>query len=262
MTLIYALLAALAIMLVSLIGKITTLRSIGPWVERNLNYLVSFSAGVFVIIALDLGRESLELSSSPVTALAAIFGGLLLMHIISHMFPEMHHHHETGDPEDQHAHVSGKRILISDALHNIGDGFLLVPAFFVSPILGAITAFAIFIHELAQEISEFFVLRQAGYSVRKALTLNFAVSSTILIGVLGGYFLSQSEQLLGGLLGIAAGAFIYVVSRDLIPNSIEASRTERRVSPFILAALLGMIFFTGITSLVSHEHEETAHYVH
>lgn len=252
----YILGASLIIMLASLVGKLTTIRTIGPLIEQNLTYLVSFSAGVFTVITLSLGLEAFEASGSALITIVFIIAGFIMLYIISLILPESHHHHETDNPSDVHL-VSGKRILLSDALHNAGDGFLLAPAFLVSVELGVATTLAILIHELAQEISEFFVLRQAGYSVTDALKLNFAVSSSILIGALGGYLMAQSHILVGPLLGIAAGAFLYVVSRDLIPNSVEASKKGSGIFPHTVAWILGVTFFAALTlSLGNHAHED------
>lgn len=256
----YILGASLIIMLASLVGKLTTVRVVGPLIERNLSYLVSFSAGVFTVITVSLGLEAFEESSSPLIAVSFIVGGFILLYIISLLLPESHHHHETSNPEDTHLHVSGKRILLSDALHNAGDGFLLAPAFFVSIELGIATTLAILIHELAQEVSEFFVLRQAGYSTRTALALNFIVSSSVLIGAVGGFLLAQSSAVVvGPLLGFAAGAFLYVVSRDLIPHSVAISRREQKMFPHALAWLVGVLFFAGISVSMGHSHTEDGH---
>ncbi len=84
-----------------------------------------------------------------------------------------------------------------------------------------------FVHELVQEVSEFFVLKQAGYSTKKALLTNFAVSSTILIGSIGGTFLLDTfSELELPLMGIAAGAFLVVVFQDLIPHSVRKAKAK------------------------------------
>ena len=67
---------------------------------------------------------------------------------------------------------------MGDAIHNVHDGIILVPAFLVSPVVGFGTALAILFHETVQEIAEFFILLGAGYSIKKALLLNLIVSTT------------------------------------------------------------------------------------
>ena len=108
--------------------------------------------------------------------------GVLVLEIIERFHLASHHHHDTKH-DHEHTGINARKLLFTDAIHNVADGVLLVPAFAVDVRLGIATAVAIFLHEAVQEVSEFFVLKEAGYSTKKALTLNFLVSSTILIGV-------------------------------------------------------------------------------
>jgi zinc and cadmium transporter len=121
------------------------------------------------------------------------------------------------------------------------DGVVLVTAFAASSTLGLAAAISILIHEVLQEISEFFVLRQAGYSVRKALSINLAVSSTVLIGVVLGYFALVSKELEIILLAISAGFFLHVVIHDLLPKPDRhnnATQFFKHLALFVLGALL------------------------
>lgn len=237
------LLYASLIILASLVGVFSVWRRAGQVVENNLSLLVSFSAGVFMVIAYQLGVEVIEHSSTLGAGLVWIIIGALTLWLLFKFLPSSHHHHDTLLETHPHSRLDARRIMTSDALHNVGDGILLAASFAVSSSFGALTALSIFIHELVQEMSEFFVMRQAGYSTKHALVLNFAISSTILIGALGGFFLLESFEMLEvPLLGLAAGAFLVVVVQDLIPHSVRASRHEnlyfRHLSWFFVGAIL------------------------
>lgn len=252
----WALLSGLAIMLVSLIGVLTTWKSLGAWTERNLRYLVSFSAGTFFIIALSLSQEAFEFSKSGLLASLMLVLGAAIIFTLGRFMPESHHHHEVSDATDIHDRMSAHRILWGDALHNAGDGLLLAPAFIVDIRLGIATTFGILIHEAIQEISEFFVLRQGGYSVRQALIRNFLVSGTVLIGIVAGFMLSSIEVVIGPLLGIAAGAFFFIVLSDLIPRSVAASQNSREYLTHAMAGLLGALLMIGVSFVSGYEHAE------
>lgn len=246
-------LASLVIMSASLIGVVFVWLRLGAIIERNLAFLVSFSAGVFLVITYKLGVESIEHSSSLGSGLASILAGVILVLLMFKFLPSFHHHHEEGVEPHTHSRVDARRILFSDALHNIGDGVLLASAFAVSSFLGLVTMINIFIHELVQEVSEFFVLRQAGYSTRRALVLNFSVSGTILLGALGGFFfLEQFENLEAILLGIASGSFLVVVFHDLIPHSVRNSRYEQVYIKHAVWFGIGVVIMTLINTLVGH----------
>ena len=242
------LLYSVLIMLASLVGVFSVWRRAGRAIERNLNLLVSFSAGVFIVIAYQLGIEVVEHSDSLGSGLVWIVIGLLAVWLLFKFLPSSHHHHDEASETHPHSRLDARRIMASDALHNLGDGILLATSFAVSSSLGMLTALSIFVHELVQEISEFFVLRQAGYSTKSALILNFAISATVLLGALGGFFLLESfETLEVPLLGLASGAFLVVVFHDLIPHSVRSSKRENLYWRHLLWFLIGAVLMFAVS---------------
>lgn len=254
------LIASLALMLASLVGVISIWKGAGTWMEKNLNILISFSAGVFIVVALSLTLESFEHTSVSIWILS-ILGGIALLYVVSKFLPELHHHH-MHDEEEGHDHtINPRRILTSDAIHNIADGLVLGAAFAASTPLGIAAAIGIFIHEIVQELSEFFVLKEGGYSTKRALSLNFLVSATLLVGALPAFFLLKEVQAIEGfILGIAAGAFFYTISRDLIPYTIRTSQAQKSHVPYITAACAGIVLMLGINIFLGHgeisEHDD------
>ena len=247
------LLYSVLIMLASLVGVFSVWRRAGRAIERNLNLLVSFSAGVFIIIAYQLGQEALEHSGTLSFGLVWIVIGLLAVWLLFKFLPSSHHHHDEAAETHPHSRLDARRIMTSDALHNLGDGILLATSFAVSSSLGMLTALSIFVHELVQEISEFFVLRQAGYSTKSALVLNFVISTTVLFGALGGFFLLESFKTLEvPLLGLASGAFLVVVFHDLIPHSVRSSKHGSLYWRHLLWFLIGMVLMFVISTFTSH----------
>ncbi|MDP2642100.1 MAG: ZIP family metal transporter [bacterium] len=241
------------IMGASLIGVVSVWQGAGKIIERNLNLLVSFSAGVFLVIAYQLGAEAVEHSSTVGSGLVWVVTGALSIWLLFKVLPSFHHHHESALEEHPHSRLDARRIMVGDGLHNVGDGILLAASFAVGTPFGAITALSIFVHELVQEMSEFFVLRQAGYSVRQALVLNFTISGTILLGALGGSFLLDGfETVEAPLLGLASGAFLTVVLHDLIPHSVRASRQKNLYLRHFVWFLLGIVLMFVVNMLVGH----------
>lgn len=247
---------SLLVMLASLSGVFFLWRGMGNFLERHLSLLVSFSAGVFFVIAYELSEETLLHARTPWEGLLWVFLGATLLWLIFKFLPTFHHHHGEADKDCHYRGLDARRILWADALHNIGDGILLATSLMISPLFGFFTALSIFVHEFVQEVSEFFVLRQSGYSSVKALGLNFLVSGTILIGALGSFFLLQAFEILEvPLFGLAAGSFIVVVLQDLIPHSVRHSHNEKMYVRHILWFLIGLLLMMGVNSLVSHSHE-------
>ena len=255
--------ASLVVMLASLIGVATVWRRFGGIIERNLGVLVSFSAGVFLLIAYTLAAEVFEHAGSALVGTLWIATGVALALLLFRGMPGFHHHHDTGSETHTHSPIDARRILASDAVHNLGDGVLLAAAFAVSLEVGAITTASVFLHELVQEVSEFFVLRQAGYGVRRALTLNLLVSGTILVGAIGGFFLlAQFEMLEMPIVAVAAGMLLVVVMHDLIPHSIRSGRREAQYSRHLAWFVFGALLMWSISTFVGHEVEAAAHNTH
>jgi len=241
------------IMLTSLVGVVSVWYKVGQVIERNLSLLVSFSAGVFIVIAYQLWVEVVEHSDTLSSGLVWIAIGALAIWLLFKLLPSSHHHHDETLETQAHSKLDARRIMASDALHNLSDGILLAASFKVSASLGVLAALSIFIHELMQEMSEFFVLRQAGYTLKQALILNFAISTTILLGALGGFFLLGSfERLEVPLLGLASGAFLVVVFHDLIPHSVRASRLRNLYWRHLLWFLIGMVLMFAVSTLTAH----------
>lgn len=249
------LIAAGVVMLTSLVGIIFVQKIATRFLEDKLSFLVSFSAGVFLITAGALALEVFDLASSLWLGALLVSVGYCLAWVLQMLMPEIHHHHEPSSCA--HSHGRARNLLIGDGIHNVADGVVLVTAFSVSPTLGLAVTTSVLIHEALQEVSEFFVLKQAGYSTKKALLLNFAVSSTILIGVMLGYFALASHGLEIFLLAISSGFFLHVVIHDLLPKKSQHESVSEFAKHIILVVLGALLMGYIANSLSeSHAHEQ------
>ena len=68
-------------------------------------------------------------------------------------------------------------MLVGDSIHNFCDGIIIAAAFLADHHLGWVTAMAIVAHEIPQEVGDYIVLLNAGFSRKKALFFN-AVSKS------------------------------------------------------------------------------------
>lgn len=252
----YALLASLVVMLVSLSGVLFSAEILRSWMRRNLPYLATFAGGVFLLVVYHLLSETLHESSSFALAAGSILIGAAIMTALHHLLPD-HHHHES-EHDHPHTRIDGRRLLVSDGFHNIGDGVLLVATFAISVPVGISAAIGIILHELVQEISEFFVLKGSGYTTGEALFFNFLSSSTILIGVALAVFLASAEHIAILFAGIAAGGFLTIIIQDLLPNTIEVVKKQGGGWKHIGAAALGIVLMLGVQILFPHEEEHDA----
>lgn len=256
MTLLSIIIACFLIMSISLVGVMFTGARLDSWIKNRMNYLVSFAAGVFIIVSIDLIFEAFEFAENKITVFVSIIFGFLVFHLFENLYPETHCHHGDNVCKVERSKAGSRKILYGDALHNMADGILLASVFVADVRLGFIAGFGILVHEFVQELSEFFVLKKSGYTTRRALELNFLSSSTILIGAVGGFYLSSFEYLVGPLVGLSAGAFIYILLVDLIPDSIKHSHKEKKYLEYLILVILGILLIVGIKTATTYQMEK------
>lgn len=246
----YTLAAGLLVMVASLSGGIFASNRLSSWTSRNLKYLISFSTGVVLVTTWHLMEESFGLAASPLTAIVYMVAGALIVLIVSNLIPEYHHHH-IEDECCSHSKKGGAvRILIGDSLHNIGDGILLATAFAVDVRVGIIATLGVLVHEVLQEIAEFFVLRDAGYTTGQALGRNLISASSVFVGIAIAALLQTYQSIEPLLLGFSAGIFAFVTVQDLIPTVISHSRSDMRYARYVFLVVAGALVMFTITELI------------
>jgi len=254
MLLIYITIATLLEMLVALVGILFVFISTEK-LKKYLPSFISFSVGTFLgVIFLNILPEAISKSSVNI-ALAYTLVGFLFFFILSRFLHWYHHHHEEEDKEAYH-HISGAHmrikskkatgylVLAGDSVHNAIDGVIIAMAFIADFNVGVVTTIAVLFHEFPQEVADFFILLNSGFSKMKALILNFAVSSTTLIAAVLTYFLAVNvDNVIGPALAIVAGNFLYIAAADLIPELHERHQagtgsTLRQFSLIVLGILI------------------------
>jgi zinc and cadmium transporter len=223
--------------------------------------MVSLSAGLLLGTAvLHLMPEAFE-SQADLHALSwTLLAGLVGFFLLEKFAILRHSHHHEGDGHGHHhghdhdeAGPGGLLILVGDSIHNLADGFLIAAAFIVDTGLGWLTAAAIAAHEIPQEIGDFIVLLNAGYTRRRALAYN-ALSglSSVLGGVVGWWSLQTSTDALPYVLVLAASSFVYIALADLVPDmQRQKRRGESALQVLLLFAGIGLV--AALTS-VAHSH--------
>jgi zinc and cadmium transporter len=141
-------------------------------------------------------------------------------------------------------------ILIGDGMHNFTDGILIAAAFLANPQLGIVTGVAIVAHEIPQEIGDFIVLLNAGFSRARAYVFNLLCSMLAVAGGLLGYYtLDRASDWIPYVLVFASSGFIYIAVSDLMPQ-MQRRATVRESVPQLLLIGLGVV----IVLLLTHGH--------
>lgn len=230
---------------------------------RLVPALVSYAVGALLgAVFLDILPHLFEQTVDHAGTAALILFGILGFFILEKLLLWRHHH---GDAQEAtagaHGHDgandsgrSGWMIVVGDSFHNFTDGVIIASAFLADVKLGLVASAAIVAHEVPQEVGDFLVLLNSGFSKAKALALNALASLASVIGALLGYFtLSSAQQWVPRILAISAAGMLYVAVADLIPGLQRRSRPAESVMQVVFIAL-GILTLWGVGAVLGHGH--------
>ena len=203
--------------------------------------LISYAIGTLLGAAF-LGMIPHALEHTQVsTILATVLSGIILFFLLEKLVIWRHCHAEECEVHG----IAGPLILFGDAFHNFVDGVVITATFLTSIPLGVATALAVITHEIPQEIGDFGILLDSGYSKQKAFFYNLLSSAATLPGAIIAYFYHKTiEAAIPYILAISAASFIYIATADLIPSLHRKSGLKVNLRQFILLlAGIGTIMF-------------------
>ena len=231
----YILLATFIVSLISFVGVIC-LALKENILNKILLVLIGLSAGALMGGAfLHLLPEAVE-KSTGLDVYLFVLTGFILFFLIEKVLHWRHCHKGECD-----VHTFQYMNLVGDSIHNFIDGMIMAASFVVSVPLGITTTIAISTHEIPQEIGDFGVLLYGGFSKRRAITLNFIVALTAVLGGIVGYFVSNLiENIVLFILPFAAGGFIYIAATDLVPE-IRKELDMRKYMATLLVFICGIL---------------------
>jgi ZIP family zinc transporter len=214
--------------------------------ERILDVMLGFAAGVMLAAtAFSLLIPAIELGGIWIAVLGTVIGGLFL-HLVDRFTPHLHF---ISGPEGPSSNL--RRIwllIIAITIHNFPEG-LAVGVSFGSGDMGAGTALAtgIGLQNTPEGLAVALPLVREKYHRRKALwyaTLTGLVEP--LGGLLGVAIVSLARPLLPLGLAFAAGATLFVVCDEMIPESHrkghERDATFGLMAGFVIMMVLDTIF--------------------
>ncbi len=214
------------ILAISIIAGLSTIvgvyivRTFKEWTKRNTTPIIAVAAGIiFGTAFLELVPESVELAGTiwPYWLLA----GFVLFFILE-QFMVMH---ACSDKDDPCSHSPSRTAVLGIGLHSLVDGMLIGLGFEVSTAVGVIATIAVIVHELPEGVFSYTLLTHGGVQERKAVFYSWLIALATPVGTLLTLLLVRgwSEQVVGALLALTAGNFIYIAATDLIPETHKKS---------------------------------------
>ena len=228
-----AFLVSAAAFLSAFLGGVVALRAV-----KRVGIIIAIGAGIRIGAAFfDLIPEANDLLGGDLdlVMLATAFG-FLAFYVIEKL-TAVHVGHEAaaeldhGDEAHSHVGVIGATGM---SIHSFLDGVALAAGLAVGGGLGIVIAVVVVIHRFSDGISVVSLLLASQTPIREAYRWVAVVAIAPVLGVLLGLLITIPDQILGILLAVFAGFFLYVGAAELLP---EAHRSDR--SRWVVLATLG-----------------------
>ena len=176
--------------------------------------LLSYATGTLLGAAfLGMIPHGLQ-QATPIAISGTVLIGIVIFFTLEKLIIWRHCH----DTECEVHSAAAPLILVGDAFHNFVDGFVITAAFLTSVPLGIAASLAVIAHEIPQEVGDFAILLDNGYSKKRALFMNTLSSLTTLPGAMIAYFfLGTAQEAVPFILALSAASFIYIAVADLVP---------------------------------------------
>lgn len=209
--------------------------------KKFLSFILSFASGLMLaIICFDLIPEALEITSIA-TSILGILIGIFIM-IICDISVQKKFRIEKNQKQDNRLLKTGLVISIGLALHNFPEGLAIGSGFGASITLGYSLAIAICLHDIPEGISMAVPMKNGGMPAGKVIFYVILSGITTGVGAFFGAIIGNiSEEIIALCLSFAAGAMLYIVSGELIPESNQLYQGRMTAIGNMVGFLIGMV---------------------
>ena len=210
--------------------------------NKFLSFILCFASGLITaILSFDLIPEALKISSIP-NAVIGILLGIICMMACNIIVDKKFKIQSSGTDTKRNLLRTGIVTSIGLALHNFPEGLAIGSGFGASLTLGYSLAVAICIHDVPEGISMAVPMKNGGMNSGRVLFYVILSGITTGIGAFVGKIIGEiSEDVISICLTFAAGAMLYIVSGELIPESNSLYKGRFPTLGNIVGFILGLI---------------------
>ena len=209
--------------------------------NKFLSFILSFAGGLMMsIICFDLIPEALHISNIS-ESIIGILLGIVVMTVCDVIVDNKFNNKIINNKKQSNLLKTGIIISIGLAIHNIPEGLAIGSGFDASVKFGYSLALAICFHDIPEGISMAVPMKNGGMETYKIML--YVILSGIATGIgalIGGIIGKISERIISICLSFAAGAMLYIVSGELIPESNELYKGRMTAIGNIIGLIIGI----------------------
>lgn len=209
--------------------------------KKFLGFILSLASGLMTaIVCFELIPEALEISNIS-SVLYGIILGIFAMIVCDLIVEKKLNNNKIIKKNTNSLLKTGVIVSIGLAIHNFPEGLAIGSGFDASLKLGYSLAIAIALHDIPEGISMAVPMKNGGIKTSKVIFC--VVLSGITTGV-GAYFGAiignVSQSVIAICLAFAAGAMLYIVSGELVPESNKLYSGRMNAIGNIIGFVLGI----------------------
>lgn len=210
--------------------------------NKFLSFILAFASGLMLaIICFDLIPEAMQIASI-VNVLVGIILGIIAMIACDILVQKKFNSNNIQRKNSNSLLKTGIIVSIGLALHNFPEGLAIGSGFGASITLGYSLAIAICLHDIPEGISMAVPMKNGGMNKLKVIFYVILSGITTGIGAFFGALVGGiSQEIISMCLSFAAGAMLYIVSGELIPESNQLYHGRMTAIGNMFGFLLGMI---------------------
>ena len=223
---------------------------LGKRAEKYVSLMLGIASGVMLVLVFaDLMPEAIHAGTLSFTrpglgilvAFISFVAGALSMTLIDKVLPHQHiiSYEHVADPK---LYKTGVLTSFGIAIHNLPEGIAIGAGYAHSPELGLTLFIAIALHNLPEGLALGAPLAGCGIGRKKVFSIGAMAGLPMALGAfIGVAFGSMSQAMVSIALGIAAGAMLYIVADELIPESQNTAIGHSGTYGTVIGSILGLL---------------------
>ena len=225
-----SILGAISSFIGGFLGSICSINS-----KKMVSFLYEITAGVMTgIVCFEMLPESLGMANI-IYSVLGICVGVLLIYILDLFIQKLNN-------TKNNSKIIALVVMLSMAIHNAIEGLAIGSSFVFSISLGASVLLGMFLHDIPEGMVVGITSKIEGKHTKRIIFETSIVGACVGIGTfIGGYIGKINEKYIAISLSIAAGAMLYLVACELIPESKKNSKEKKIYLAYIIGIIMGAL---------------------